>query len=89
MKRLFVFASVGAIMAIGAVLVAACGPQDAEVPASDADCKDSKSCRTHGRCTFEPRTQKCVVGSSADCAQSDICQKENLCIKVGETCGKE
>jgi hypothetical protein len=56
---------------------------------SQAECVASKACSLHGQCTFRRSTGTCIVGSDADCARSNVCQKLNRCKKVGETCGAE
>lgn len=53
---------------------------------SDAECKARSTCRTHGRCSLDYQTKKCVVGSDDDCAQSNLCHKENMCRKVDDSC---
>lgn len=68
------------------VTIAACGPPGG--PASVESCKTGEACQAHGRCAFDRATEKCVVGSDADCAASRACQKDGLCFKEGTTCVK-
>ncbi len=73
--------------AVAAVLaLASCeGGSD---PASSKDCAAAGACSKSGRCTFDPKTKRCVVGSDADCARSDICHIDQRCRRVGDTCDK-
>lgn len=56
-------------------------------PTNEAECRASRPCRRNGVCAWDRRTKKCVVGSASDCAQAEICNKDNKCTKVGDTCG--
>jgi hypothetical protein len=67
-----------------ALLVGGCPPKESDV----ADCPRSGACQESGRCTLDPKTKRCVVGSDADCAKSKVCNKQNRCRKVGDTCGE-
>jgi hypothetical protein len=58
----------------------------AAAPASS--CKTGEACQAHGRCAFDRATEKCVVGSDADCAGSRACQKDGLCFMERKTCVK-
>ncbi len=82
--RAFTFA-----LALGAGILGAASCKGTFLPQSDEDCRESEGCHGYGRCTFDRGTNKCVVGSGEDCAQSRICQKDLLCVKVGDTCAKE
>lgn len=77
------------IVALGIAALGAASCKGTFLPTSDEDCRASEGCHGYGRCTFDRGTSKCVVGSGEDCAQSRICQKELLCVKVGDTCAKE
>ncbi len=68
------------------VTVVACGPSGS--PPSVESCKTGEACQAHGRCAFDRATEKCVVGSDADCAGSRACQKDGLCFMERKTCVK-
>jgi hypothetical protein len=70
-----------------AALVLSCGPKDS--PTSQEGCQASSKCKSHGLCTFDINTSRCVVGTDADCRASTLCAKDLMCKKIGDTCGKE
>jgi hypothetical protein len=74
------------IAAAAFAAIVACGPGGG--PASVESCKAGEACHAHGRCAFDQATEKCVVGSDADCKSSRACQKDGLCFKEGTTCVK-
>ncbi len=72
----------------GALLLlwlSSCGPGGGGEQSTE-ECAAAKACRSHGRCTFDRRTKKCVVGSDQDCTRAKICHTENRCRKVGDVC---
>jgi hypothetical protein len=50
-------------------------------PAKDA-CLDTVCCHVWGRCTTDPKTQDCVVGSDQDCLQSIFCGNAGFCTRT-------
>ena len=74
-------------LVIVAGLAAACVGEAA--PKNQAECEASQKCRTNGKCTWDFTVNGCVVGSSSDCARSDVCKKDLRCSKRGDTCEKE
>lgn len=70
-----------------AALSLSCGPR--EDPRTKEECEASAKCKSHGLCSFDIRTSRCVVGTDADCRGSTLCAKDLMCKKVGESCGKE
>lgn len=76
----------GLIVALG-VALSAC-PEPERPAESSAECASRGACTKSGRCTLDPKSKKCVVGSDSDCARADICHVERRCRKVGSACGE-
>jgi len=76
------------LLALFCVPLAGCSKEEPP-PQCDADSKEfgvAEGCRITGSCTWDPKFQTCVVGSDADCAQSEVCKKSGKCTKVGRLC---
>lgn len=70
-----------------AIALVSCEPGGI-APSSSADCAAAGACSKSGRCSFDPKSKRCVVGSNADCARADICHIDQRCRMVGDTCDK-
>ena len=81
-------ASVAAAAWAAALFMVLGGCKTEQRATSDEDCKKSQQCRSHGRCAFDRKTEKCIVGTDADCAQSTICAKDLMCRKKGAACDR-
>ena len=61
----------------------------ADVPDEPDPCADTVACQVRGRCTTDPVSDDCVVGSDAECLDSLFCGNYGHCTRVDAPTGYE
>jgi len=56
------------------------------VEITDGYCKTHDGCTKEALCTLDQTFNKCIIGSSQDCAESTLCKQDNKCILEESRC---